>query len=39
MRIVLHIAEPEKLDDDTWARRWNELLWASKNGFLSFELD
>ncbi|NNV54527.1 hypothetical protein [Limnovirga soli] len=39
MRIALHISNPEELDDDTWAQRWTELVWASRAGFLPFKLD
>jgi hypothetical protein len=39
LRIGLGIQEPEKLTDDQLAMRWGELKWASKAGFLPFEMD
>jgi len=38
LRVVFHIPNPNALSDDEWARLWQDLLWASKAGFLPFEI-
>jgi len=31
LRAYFH-GTPEQLDDDEWAKQWNELKWLLKNG-------
>jgi hypothetical protein len=39
LRIAGGVPEPEKLEDDEWGKRWQELKWAAKSGFLVFKFD
>ncbi|MGQ0737664.1 MAG: hypothetical protein ACT4OJ_01265 [Bacteroidota bacterium] len=39
LRVHMRINNPDTLSDDEWAMRWQELKWASKAGFLPFEIN
>jgi hypothetical protein len=39
LRIKGGVPEPEKLEDDDWGKRWQELKWAAKCGFMDFKFN